>query len=114
MANSDLTVLCTYRVQKRQEKSFLRLLRGHWGTLHRLGLTSDTPSIVYRGEEDGGAPFYVEIFSWKSARAVRSAHEYPEVMAVWEPMEKLCEERGGRPATEFPHVVPVKLARGAK
>ena len=113
MAKTNLTVVCTYRVKKAREKDFLRLLRGHWRTLHRLGLVTDEPSVVYRGEEESTGLFYLEIFSWKSARAVASAHEFPEVMAVWEPMEKLCETRGERPAMEFPHVAPVKLGRGA-
>lgn len=112
MAKSKLTVLCTYRVKKAREKEFLRLLRAHWPALHRLGLATDEPSLAYRREENGG-PVYHEIFTWKSVRAVKSAHAYPEVAAIWEPMERLCEARGALPAMEFPHVAPVKLGRGA-
>jgi hypothetical protein len=112
MIQGALTVICTYRVKKRREKEFLDLLRRHWRTLHRLGLTTAEPSRIYRGEEGRGHPYFVEIFGWRNARAVAHAHQYADVAAVWEPMEKLCEARAGRPAMEFPHVTPVKLGRG--
>lgn len=112
MAKSNLTVVCTYRVKKTKEAAFVSLLRKHWPTLHRLGLASDEPSACYRGEDRRGRPFYLEIFSWKSQRAVERAHTQPEVMAVWEPMETLCEKRDGLPSMEFPHVARLKLGRG--
>ena len=37
------------------------------------------------------------------------AHEHPEVMAIWEPMDKLTEQRDGRPNMEFPHVQPLSV-----
>ena len=37
------------------------------------------------------------------------AHESPEVMAIWEPMGALCEERDGRPSMEVPHVERMKI-----
>ena len=113
MPKPSLTVICTYRVQRPREKDFLRLLRAHWPALRRLGLVTTEPSVAYRGEEERGHPFYVEIFTWKSARAVRGAHAHPEVAAIWEPMGTMCEPRGSRPAMEFPHVARVKLGRGA-
>jgi hypothetical protein len=36
---------------------------------------------------------------------VQRAHEHPEVLAIWEPMDTLCEQRNGKPNMEFPHVV---------
>jgi len=59
---------------------------------------------VARGnEQDNGEPIYFEIFDWSDG-AVDRAHEHPEVMAIWEPMDQLCESRGGKPSMEFPHV----------
>jgi len=113
MPTTNLTVICIYRVRQPREKAFLRLLRAHWPALRRLGLATDEPSVVYRGEEERGHPFYVEIFTWKSARAVQGAHSHPEVAAIWEPMGTMCEARGGRPGMEFPHVARVKLGRAA-
>src|SRR5262249_12245714 len=111
MAKTKLTVVCTYRVRSAREKAFLGLLRRHWPALRRLDLVTEEPASAWRGEETDGRPFYVEIFTWKSASAVRSAHSFPAVAAIWEPMETMCEARGERPAMEFPHVAPVNLGR---
>jgi hypothetical protein len=104
------TVIGTYLVRTDTEDDFVGLLRRHWPTLSALGLVTSTPAVVYRGEDEAGAPYYVEIFEWADAEAVRQAHEHPEVMAIWEPMEPLREPRGGRPAMDFPHVRAVTLA----
>jgi hypothetical protein len=46
---------------------------------------------------------------WKDEHGAQRAHELPDVMAVWEPMGKLCEERNGRPSMEFPLVEPIEV-----
>ena len=102
-------VICLYRVAPGREAEFTRLLERHWPTLRALDLVTDTPARHYRGEEQGGGPLFVEIFEWKSEAASGIAHEHPEVMAIWEPMDKLTEERGGRPNMEFPHVQPLAV-----
>jgi hypothetical protein len=97
-------VICHYRVAKGNAAKFESLLRKHWPTLHDLGLVTNVPSQQFKGEEqDNGQPIYFEIFDWLDGAADR-AHEHPEVMAIWEPMDKLCETRGGKPNMEFPHV----------
>lgn len=60
-------------------------------------------------EQDNGQPIYFEIFDWQDG-AVGRAHEHAEVMAIWGPMEALCEARGGKPNMEFPHVGRIHLA----
>ena len=103
MAASE-TVLCHYYVKAGNEAEFERLLRRHWPTLRRLGAVTDEPSQVYRGRDARGRPTFWEIFHWKSAAAFEKAHSHPEVLAIWEPMDALCETREGRPNMEFPHV----------
>lgn len=112
MSEGPATVLCTYRVKQGQEKAFIALLDKHWPTLHGLGLTTEDPSQVFRGSDEKGKPYFVEIFTWKSGESPGAAHHLPEVMAVWEPMGGLCEARGDRPSMEFPHVEPLKVGRG--
>jgi len=98
------TVICHYRVAPGNEARFEALLADHWPTLRRLGLVTDTPPQHFRGQEqDNGQPIYFEIFDWQDG-AVERAHEHPEVLAIWEPMDTLCESRGGKPNMEFPHV----------
>jgi hypothetical protein len=104
------TVICLYRVAAGREAEFTRLLARHWPALHALGLVTDERPRHYRGAEKGGAPLFVEIFQWRSEEAARQAHEHPEVMAIWEPMDKLTERRDGRPNMEFPHVQPFTVS----
>lgn len=104
---SASTVICLYRVSPGREAEFTSLLERHWPALHQLDLVTDDPPRQYRGAEQDGRPLFVEIFQWKSEEASCLAHEHPEVMAIWEPMDKLTEQRNGRPNMEFPHVQPL-------
>ncbi len=97
-------VICHYRVAHGNQAAFETLLNEHWPTLRRLGLVTETKPQHMRGlEQDNGQPIYYEIFDWVDG-GVDRAHEHPEVMAIWEPMDQLCETRGGKPNMEFPHV----------
>jgi hypothetical protein len=109
-AKSPATVICHYRVKAGKEPDFLALLDRHWPALHRLGLVTDDPSRVYRGQDDRGKPMFWEIFDWSSEDAAGKAHAHPEIAAIWEPMDVLCESREGRPNMEFPHVARVRFA----
>jgi hypothetical protein len=103
------TAICLYRVRAGCEAEFTKLLERHWPTLHDLGLVTDAPPQHFGGAEKEGGPLFVEIFSWASEEATAHAHEHPDVMAIWEPMDKLTEARDGRPNMEFPHVRPLTL-----
>jgi hypothetical protein len=104
MANE--TVICAYRVRADQEERFQELLGRHWRTLHDLGFVTDEAPLVFRSQD--GAPVYTEIFTWVEGGFGR-AHEHPDVLAIWESMDPLLEERDGRPKWEFPHVERVRL-----
>lgn len=98
-------VICHYRVKPGNEQAFETLLSQHWPTLAGLGLVTGKPPEQFKGlEQDNGQPIYFEIFEWQDGASER-AHEHPEVMAIWEPMDALCETRSGKPNMEFPHVV---------
>jgi len=100
------TVICTYRVRPGAEVAFEELLRRHWTTLHGLGFVTDERSLVFRRYEE---PTYVEIFTWVEGGFGR-AHVHPDVLAIWEPMEPLLEDRAGQPKWEFPHYRRVELS----
>jgi quinol monooxygenase YgiN len=99
------TAICTYRVKPGKAKAFMALLERHWPTLRRLDLVTPEPAVVYRGlpagpgkeEHAAGPSTFVEIFSWKDAKAVDAAHHSPELLKIWEPMGQLCESMA------FPH-----------
>jgi hypothetical protein len=96
------TVICTYRVRPAAEDEFRSLLQRHWATLHDLGFVTDEESRVLRRVDE---PTYVEIFTWVEGGFER-AHEHPDVLAIWEPMDPLLEARGGQAKWEFPHFRP--------
>jgi hypothetical protein len=104
-----ITSLCIYRVKAGSENAFRGLLEKHWPTLRRAGLGADVPSTIYRGSEGEGEPIFVELLTWKDEDGPNRAHELPAVMAVWEPMGKLCEPRKGRPPMEFPLVERIEV-----
>jgi hypothetical protein len=85
------------------------LLARHWPTLYRVGLGADTPSTIYQGLEKEGQPIFIELLHWQDERGADRAHEIPDVMAVWEPMGRLCEAREGRPAMEFPYAERIEI-----
>ena len=97
MANE--AVICTYRARADAEDDFRALLARHWHTLHDLGFVTDDRSLVFRKLDEAT---YVEVFTWVEG-GFKQAHEHPEVLAIWEPMEPLLEDRGGQPKWEFPH-----------
>jgi hypothetical protein len=105
---TNQTVICTYRVRPEAEDEFVELLARHWETLHDLEFVTDEESLVFR--QIRGAPTYVEIFTWVEGGFER-AHEHPDVVAIWEPMEPLLEDRDGRRKWEFPHFERVTLGR---
>ena len=108
MATAE-TVICLYRVKRGQEKKFTRLLERHWPTLRALRLVTPRKPRHFRGAEHDGGPLFVEMFEWIDRAASEQAHTHPEVMAIWEPMDALCESRSRRPNMEFPHVRPLEV-----
>jgi hypothetical protein len=104
MANQ--AVICTYRVQAQHEARFVELLWQHWRTLRELALVVEETSAVYRSVDS--PPTYVDVFTWVEGGFDR-AHEHPDLLAVWEAMEPLLEERGGLPRWDFPHYERVVL-----
>jgi hypothetical protein len=104
---SSHQALCTYRVKENKEQDFLNLLLRHCPTLRQLGLVTDDPSQRFRGTDESGKTFFVEILTWKSTEGPKLAEQMPEVLAIWEKMGQLVESRLGRPPMEFPFVEPI-------
>jgi len=104
---AEQTVICTYRVKRGSEAPFLELVARHWPTLHDLGFVTDEPARVFRQLESKD-PTILEIFTWRDG-GFKLAHEHPRVLAIWEPMEPLCEARDGAPGMEFPHYELIDL-----
>ena len=90
--SGPVQVLCIYRVKDGKEGEFRPLLEKHWPTLNSIGLVTSDPARWYASKDKSGRHLFLEIFEWKDGNAPQSAHELPEVMAVWEPMGELVED----------------------
>ncbi|HEX8618291.1 MAG TPA: hypothetical protein VF911_11955 [Thermoanaerobaculia bacterium] len=88
-------MLVIYRVKAGNDARFVELLKQHWPALRGIGLATETPAEIYRGESKrpapGGGSIYVETFEWVDENAPNVAHQTPQVMAVWEPMGPILE-----------------------
>ena len=94
------TVVVTYRVRPGKEEDLARALAEHWTTVRRLGLVLPWPHLTLQGADENGAPIFLDVLAWKDHDAPDSAP--PEVRAIWDRLEALCEKRAGRPGIEFP------------
>lgn len=102
------TVVSVYRPKPGSEAALLELVRQHVPRLRELGLVGPAPVTVLRSSRDGSL---LEVFDWQDEAAVKQAHELPEVHALWEAFEKLCDciplsglEEAGAPFAHFERV----------
>lgn len=86
LVHMGVHVVVVYRPKSGMEDQLLSETRQHVPLLRTLGLASDTPSLVLRAS-DGSL---VEHFEWVSHDAIASAHEHPEVGAMWGRYEECC------------------------
>ena len=59
----------------------------HLTVLRGQNLITDRPGYVMRAA--GGT--IIEVFEWRSAEAIKSAHSNPAVLALWDEFEAACE-----------------------
>ncbi len=89
---TPVPMLVRYTPKPGSEERLLHLVRQHWPTLRRLGLVTSSPTQLFRGKDKRtGHLSILEIFEWADDTASETAHQTPEVMAVWEPMGPLLE-----------------------
>ena len=90
--SKPVPTLVTYVPHPDKEPEFLALLAKHWPALVKVGLVTDTAPKFWRGlDRRSGRRSILELFEWKDETASSTAHQTPEVMAIWEPMGPLLE-----------------------
>jgi len=72
--------IAAYRPKPGQEAALLACVRDHHPILRKEGLVTGRGVTVLRAP-DG---VIVEIFEWKSRKAVEAAHKNPAVLVLWE------------------------------
>jgi hypothetical protein len=101
-ATGPETVMATFHVVAGKEADFQQVLVREWETYTKEKLVFNHPHVVLRGNEPGGRTYFVDIFTWIS----RATPDHPPayVLAIWQSMGPLIEERNGHPSMEITEV----------
>ena len=79
-------VIACFRPLPGKEAELRALTETHVQRLRGLGLATSRPGIAMEAENGD----VVEVFEWVSDEAIASAHEHPEVRAMWAEYEQCC------------------------
>lgn len=101
------TIYSIAHVKRGMETQYAELSAKTWAIYRRLDLVLPAPHLVVRGMDSANLPYFVEIFTWKSAEI--PDHAPAEVRAVWQELENACEKRNGRPGIDFTEVTAVAV-----
>jgi hypothetical protein len=101
------TIYSIAHVKRGMETQYAELSAKTWAIYRKLDLVLPAPHVVLRGVDSENLPYFVEIFTWKSADI--PDHAPAEVRAVWQELENACEKRNGRPGIDFTEVTPVAV-----
>ena len=89
---TPVLMLVKYQPKPGSEDRLLELVRQHWPTLRQLRLATTTPPQLFRSmDKRTGRAAFIEMFEWADEKSSDTAHQMPEVMAVWETMGPLLE-----------------------
>lgn len=80
-------VIVAYRPRAEKDAALLDLVRRHHPRLKAEGLVTDRPAYAMRAK-DGTI---VEVFEWKSQKAVDEAHTNPAVQTMWKEFGEACD-----------------------
>lgn len=80
-------VIVAYKPKAHKEAQLLAAVRKHLQVLQAEGLITDRPGYVMAAA-DGSI---VEVFEWRSAEAIRQAHNNPAVQALWAEFGAACD-----------------------
>jgi protein tyrosine phosphatase (PTP) superfamily phosphohydrolase (DUF442 family) len=81
------TVIVGYQPKPGQSEALDALMATHFARLYEQGLVTRRKPFLMRAR-DGTV---VEVFEWKSQRAIDSAHDNPAVLAMWSEYAAVCD-----------------------
>jgi hypothetical protein len=82
-----IIVIASYKPKPGKEKALDLLMEDHVKKLQNEGLVTDRPSITMKSQEGN----IIEIFEWKSQKAIETAHSNPVVLKLWKDYAEVCE-----------------------
>jgi hypothetical protein len=80
-------VIAAFKPKPGQQERLRALVARHWDLLRAQGLVTEQPRTAMQAA-DGTI---VEVFEWRSPKAIARAHADPAVLALWSEFEAACE-----------------------
>ena len=80
-------VIAVYQPKSGKQEALRRLIVDHFATLHAVGLVTDRAPITMEAK-DGTV---IEVFEWKSKKAIDIAHSHPVVLEMWQQYAEVCD-----------------------
>lgn len=79
-------VIVAYKPLAGKETELIALVKEHLPVLNKEGLVTDRKPIVMQAADKT----IIEVFEWKSAEAIDSAHSNPRVQDLWRRFSAVC------------------------
>lgn len=80
-----ISIAC-YKPKEGKDDGLLQAVKNHLPVLQKEGLVTDRKSIVMRSKNGT----IVEVFEWKSTKAIEGAHKNPAVGELWKVFNEVC------------------------
>jgi hypothetical protein len=102
------TVVATFYLKPDKVEDFFKMMPQYWQLLRKLDLVEPEPALLLRGEDAGGKPIAMQIFTWKHSSTPDNAP--PAMQKYWDQMNTMVEKRDGHEGIAFPemHLVPMR------
>jgi hypothetical protein len=101
-------IISFYFPKEGSEEALQAAILENFATMSKLDVIFPSPRILLRGKDAKGRPYFVSVFTWRSASIPDNAP--PEIRKNWAKLESLVEPRDGRRGIDFDEVdmIPVK------
>jgi len=90
-------VIVIYRPKNGKDAALLQLVKDHMSILRTQNLVTDRAPIIMKAA-DGSI---IEVFEWKSAGAIKEAHQNKVVQELWERFSQVCDYESPVNVNEF-------------
>lgn len=86
-----------YRPKAGKETQLMKLVEEHLPILKSQALVTDRRPIVMQAKDKS----IIEVFEWKSRKAIDDAHTNPEVQKLWGKFGEVCDFESPKNIAEF-------------
>ncbi|MEO8210702.1 MAG: hypothetical protein ABI840_09070 [bacterium] len=102
-------VITCFKPKEGKDKELLEVIKDHMPVLRGEGLVTDRECYVMKSKNGS----ILEVFEWKSEKAIEDAHKNENVYKLWKRFEEVCEYKSLSDLEEtkgpFPGFEPIDL-----